>query len=157
MKIFSSREGKDIAIGIILGVIVTIAATELTEFIHRQPDFYITGPTFIPETGGNGSFEVVIHNLYGIFPKDRYAYSITLIGYEINTAGIPKYFSQPDDGIIVEPIFSNRTIFINDLKRRTATVKYIIGKNVAKGDHLMEIKAIGRDGTERRYNFDLKL
>jgi hypothetical protein len=155
-KIFLSHEGRDIAIGICLGLIVAIAATEFSAFIHRQPDFYIVGPTFILDEGGNGSIKVAIHNLYEGILGPKYGYSIMLVGYEIGLNGSPKYFNQTSEGIMVEPSFLNWSLYINDQASATANMNYAIGTRVAKGDHLMEIKAMGGDGKERKYHFNLK-
>jgi hypothetical protein len=92
-----------------------------------------------------------------MYSTPKYDNSITLIGYEINYDGSPKYFGQKSDGIIVEPNIFSRSIYIDNKKLVSAKINYFIGDNVSKGDHLIEIKAIGGDGKERMHHFNLKV
>ncbi len=103
---FSSPENEDLAkgivLGIVLGIIVAFLATEVSNVIHRQSDFYIDGPTSVPDVGGDGSFSVNVNNLHKIYPK--YPYQIALIGYEVDANGVPKYLSQQSEGITLNAI-----------------------------------------------------
>ena len=138
---------RDIAAGVVSGIIILFIGYHLASSYFVEPDFTLSiGETNKIATGTSISLNnnITMHNTYD---HKKYKSDVALIALERGKSQLPR-----DIEINFQPSFK---INLGENKSITSEIDIKIKENPERGDHLIDIFGLGEDGKERKCSFYL--